>query len=384
MTEQPPEKSLLRKRMITMLIIVIVLFGSIFLINGLRKFFMNRFFAHFSLGAVTISTTTAKQENWVPTINAIGSLVAINGVQVSPEVPGMVTEIFFQSGQVVKAGEKLVQLDDRVDQQDLVNFNSQLTLAQMNYDRQLQLLKTKSTSQASVDSANAELQQAQAGVNKTKILISEKLITAPFAGKIGIREVNLGQYVSPGTALVNLQSLNPLHVQFSLPEQNFKLLSYGQPIAMEVSNYPSEKFQGKITAIDAQVDPITRNILIEATVPNDNFKLYPGMFANVQVLLPTQYKVVTVPQTAVSISLYGSTVYVVEQKDKDENDHPIYKVRQQYVTIGDRRGNEIAILEGLKPGEQVVNSGQLKLDNGTEVKINNNVKLPELAPGQLK
>lgn len=386
MTEKqpPPDKNLLRKHMRTMLIIAVIVFGGLFLFNEARKFLLNRFFAHFSLGAVTISTSIAKEESWTPSINAIGSLVAINGVQVSPEVAGMVTDIFFQSGQIVKAGQKLVQLDDRTDQQDLINLNSQLTLTKINYDRQVQLFQTKSTSQSSLDSANAEFQQALAAVNKTKILISEKLITAPFTGKIGIRNVNIGQYVSPGTPLVNLQSLNPLHVQFSLPEQNFKLLSYGQPLEIQVSNYPNEKFKAKITAIDASVDPVTRNILIEGTVPNDNFKLYPGMFANVQVLLPKQNKVVTVPQTAVSVSLYGDIVYVVEQSGKDKEGKPIYTVHQQYVTIGDRRGNEIAILQGIKAGQQVVNSGQLKLENGAQVIINNSVKLPRLSPEELQ
>lgn len=374
----------LAKRMRIMLIIVIGIFGLIFVFDIARNLVMKHIFAHFALPAVTISSSKATLKTWTPTINAVGSVVAVNGVDVSPEVAGSVMAIHFQSGQMVTAGQPLVQLDDRTDQQDLKNFTAQLTLSQLNYNRQADLIKTKSTAQSSLDEASAQLQEAQASVDKTKVLISQKLIAAPFSGKIGIREVNLGQYVSPGTTLVGLQSMDPLFVQFTLPQVHFKQLYMNQAVTIEVDNYPGKIFQGKITAIDASVDVQTRNILVEATVPNKDLQLYPGMFANVEVMLPTKENVITVPQTAVSFSLYGDSVFTITPDGKDKDDKPIFKVHRRYVTTGDRRGNEIAVLKGLKTGEEVVTAGQLKLEDGVQVHIDNSVKLPELAPETLK
>lgn len=376
-------KKLTRKYMRRMIIILAIVFGSLLLFNVARHLLMARFFAHFAMPAVSISTTTAKTETWTPLINTVGSLVAINGVQVSPQIAGMVTTIHFNSGQMVEKGQPLIQLDDRTDQQDLKNYQSQLTLAQINYNRQASLAKTKAASQATLDDATAQLQQAQAMVAKTQILIDEKLIEAPFAGKIGIRNVNIGQYVSPGDNLVNLQSLDPLHVQFSLPEQHFKSLFVNQPIQFSVDNYPGKLFKGKITALDASVSTQTRNILVEAITDNQEHRLYPGMYAVIQVLLPTQENVITVPQTAISFSLFGDAVFVVTQDGKDKDGKPILTAHRRYVTTGDRRGSQIAVLKGLKAGEQVVNSGQLKLDDGVPVVINNSVKLPEMSPESL-
>jgi len=374
----------LAKRMRIMLIIVLCVFGLVFSFDLARNLFMKHFFAHFALPAVTISSSKATLKTWTPTINAVGSVVAINGVEVSPEVAGMVTAIHFNSGQMVTAGQPLIQLDDRTDQQDLKNFTAQLTLTKLNYDRQANLIKTKSTSQSSLDEASAQLQEAQSNVTKTQVLISQKLITAPFSGKIGIRQVNIGQYVSPGTALVSLQSLDPLFVQFTLPQVHFKQLSMNQPIHLEVDNYPGKIFNGKITAIDSTVDVQTRNLLVEATVPNADLQLYPGMFANVEVMLPAQEKVITVPQTAVSFSLYGDSVFTITDDGKDKDGKAIYKVHRRYVTTGERRGNEISIEKGLKDGELIVTSGQLKLEDGVQVYIDNSVQLPGLAPETLK
>ncbi|HVV69425.1 MAG TPA: efflux RND transporter periplasmic adaptor subunit [Gammaproteobacteria bacterium] len=370
--------------MIKMLIIVGCIFGLIFLFDIVRDILMKRFFAHFALPTVTISTSIAKAEDWTPTISAVGTLVATSGVEVSPQVAGMVTAINFQSGQMVKQGDPLVQLDDRTDQQDLKNFNAQLTLAQVEYQRQVNLAKTNSTSKSSIDQAAATLQEAQAAVAKTQILIDQKLIKAPFSGKLGIRNVNIGQYVSPGTGLVNLQTMDPLLIQFSLPEQNLKYLYPGQLIDFSVDTYPEQKFRGQITATEASVNTQTRNILVEATVPNKDMRLYPGLFANIEVLLPTKQNLVTVPQTAVSYSLFGDSVFVVKQEGKDADGKPNLVVHLRYVTTGDRRGNEVAIIKNLKAGEEVVNSGQLKLDDGVKVQVNNSVQLPGLSPSELK
>ena len=383
-TTQPKPRKPMKKRMIMMLIIVGCVFGLIFLFDIVRDIMMKRFFAHFALPTVTISTSIAKAEDWSPNIPAVGSLVATSGVEVSPQVAGMVTAINFQSGQMVKQGDPLIQLDDRTDQQDLKNFNAQLNLAQLDYQRQVNLTKTNSTSKSSLDQAAANLQEAQSAVAKTQVLIDEKLIKAPFSGKLGIRNVNLGQYVSPGTGLVNLQTMDPLLVQFSLPEQNLKYLHPGQAIDFTVDTYPNQKFRAQITATEAAVNVQTRNIMVEATVPNPDMRLYPGLFANIDVLMPLQQKVVSIPQTAVSYSLFGDSVFVVNDEGKDKEGNPNKVVHRRYVTTGDRRGNEVAILKNLKAGEEVVNSGQLKLEDGVQVLINNSVQLPELSPEELK
>lgn len=371
-------RSPLAKRMIIMIIILVILFGGIFAFNIIRSVLTKKFFAEFKFPPVTVSSAKATLQTWQPFISSVGTLVAVNGVNVTTQVPGQVVSINFVSGQYVRAGEPIIKLDDRLDQQDLINFQSQLALAKTNYQRQLDLLKTKSTSQSNVDSAYATLQQTQAQVAKILVYIDQKNIKAPFDGRIGIRQVNLGQYISPGTPLVSLQSLNPLYVQFALPEQHFKSLYVAQPIEMTVITYGSEIFKGKINAIDATISSQTRNILVQAVVPNEKYRLFPGMSAAIRVLLPTQVNVVTVPQTAVDFSLFGDSIFVITPAGKDKEGVPLYKVHRQFVTTGERRDNEVAITTGLKAGQEVVSSGQLKLDEGTIVKINNTVNLQAL------
>ncbi len=382
--DERPSKQQLKKRLIQVLIILALVFGLVFLFDVVRDLLLKHYFAHFALPTAEISTTTAKAETWAPTIPAIGNLVAIQGVNVSPQVAGMVTDILFQSGQMVKKGQPLVQLDDRADKQDLANFSAQLKLSQLNYQRQLNLVKTNATAQSSLDQASAQLQENQAIAAKTQVLIDQKLIKAPFDGKLGIRNVNIGQYVSPGNGLVNLQEINPLLLQFSLPEQNIKSLYSGQIIHFTVDNFPGQTFTATLHAIESQVNTQTHNILIEATVPNDKNQLLPGMFANVEVLLPTQENVVSVPQTAISSSLYGDSVFVVHDKGKDDKGQPVYIVERRYVTTGNRRDNEVAVVNNLKAGETVVISGQLKLDDGVRVIINNSLVLPPIPEQQLQ
>lgn len=377
-------KKTLKKRMRIMLIAVFTLLGIVFGIHALEKMIMGKMMAKFMPKTVTISAAKAKSETWTPTISAVGSLVAVNGVEVSPEQAGMITEILFKSGEMVTADQPLIKLDDSTDQQDLKNLEAQLALAQLKYDQQSSLFKSKSTSEINLDEARARLQQAKASTDKAQVIINQKTIKAPFAGKIGIRKANLGQYVSPGNSLVTLQSMNPLYVQFSLPEQNLKHLSVGQPLELRIDNFPGEIFKGKINALDAEVNPQTRNILVEGLLPNDHLKLYPGMFANVNVLLPTQKNVVTVPETAVTFSLFGDSIFVIKEKGKDEEGKPILKAEERYVSTGDRKNDRIAIQKNLKPGETVVTSGQLKLTDDTAVTINNSVKLPSMSSEEVR
>jgi membrane fusion protein (multidrug efflux system) len=379
-----PDKRSIKKPMTVMLLIVVILLALVFGIHTFEKIFVGKMIAKFLPTTVTISTTTAQSENWTPRLNAVGSLIAVNGVEVSPEQSGMVTEILFKSGEMVSKNQPLIKLDDRTDQQDLLNLQAQLKLAQIKYDQQVSLFKSKSTSETSLDDARAQLQEAQAALAKTEVIIDQKTIKAPFAGRIGIRDVNLGQYVTPGNGLVSLQSMNPLYAQFSMPEQNLRHLYVGQDIELKIDNFPGKVFKGRITALDAEVNVQTRNILIEATLPNDDMKLYPGMFANIAVLLPEKENVVTVPTTAVSFSLYGDLIYVVKEEGKDADGKPILRAHERYVSTGDQQDDQIAITKGLKAGETVVTSGQLKLTNDTAVSVNNDVKLPNMSPEELK
>lgn len=365
----------LAKRMIIMSLILLVVFGAIFGWNGLRAYFIKQFFANFEPPPVTISTTKASADTWQPYIAAVGSLMAVNGVDVSSEVAGMVEKIYFQSGQLVKKDEPLLQLDDRIDKENLKNDEAHLKLMTVNYNRQVGLFAKNATAQSTVDQASAEMEQAAAAVAKDKILIDEKLIKAPFDGRIGIRKVNLGQYVSPGNALVTLQSLNPLFVEFSLPEQELVSLAVGQEVVVRVDTYPGQEFKGKVTAINSKVNEKTRNILVQATLPNDDNRLYPGMFANIKVLLPQKADVITVPQTAISYSLYGDSVFVVKEQGKDKDKKPILRAMRVYVVTGDRRGGQVAIKRGLQAGDVVIISGQLKLQDNSRVIVDNTVNI---------
>ncbi|MDF3054340.1 MAG: acriflavin resistance periplasmic protein [Gammaproteobacteria bacterium] len=383
-TSNSAHKKALKKRMTIMVITVVIIIGSVLGIHALEKFIIGKMVAKFVSRTVFISASRSKTETWTPMLSAVGSLVAVNGVEVSPEQPGMITEILFNSGEIVAAGQPLIKLDTSTDQEDLKNFEAQLSLAQLKYNQQASLFKSRSTSEISLDEARAQLQQANAAKARTQVIINQKTIKAPFAGKIGIRKANLGQYVSPGNSLVTLQSMNPLYVQFSLPEQNIRHLFVGQPIEVKIDNFPGETFKGKISALDAEVNVKTRNLLIEATLPNDSMKLYPGMFANINVLLPEQKNVVTVPETAVTFSLFGDSIFVIEAAGKDKDGKQILKAKERYISTGERKNNRIAIKTNLKAGEVVVTSGQLKLTDDTEVIINNSVKLPSMSPEAVK
>jgi membrane fusion protein (multidrug efflux system) len=363
------------KRMIIMIAALTVVFGGIFGWNALRAYFIKQFFANFEPPPATISTTQATAQTWQPYLSAVGSLTAVNGVDISTEVPGMVNEVYFQSGQMVKKNDPLIQLDDRIDQENLKHDEARHKLALINFERQKNLFTRNAAAKSALDQASVEVDQAAVAVAKDKILIDEKRIKAPFDGKIGIRKVNVGQYISPGTSLVNLQSLNPLYVEFSLPEQELKSLAVGQEVIIQVDTYPNQEFKGIVAAIHSKVNEQTRNILVQATLPNDDQRLYPGMFANIKVLLAKRDRVITVPQTAIAYSLYGDAVYVVREQGKDKDKKPILRAVKVNVVTGERRGGEVALKQGLKEGEQVIISGQLKLQENSRVLVDNSVNI---------
>lgn len=368
------------RRMSILLVVLAIVFGGIVAYNMIRGYMVGKFFSNYEPPAVAVSTVEAKQKNWQPVIPGVGSFAAIQGVEINAQVSGIVKEILFDSGEYVKKGDPLFVIDDSVDQATLKDNKANLVLQKLTYQRQASLFKTGSTSNSEMDKARASLDSAEAAVQQTEALIAQKHIVAPFDGRLGIRQISLGEYISPGeTDIVTLQSLDPLYLRFYLPEQNFSKLFFGQSIRLMVDALPGQWFQGKITAVDAKIDTDTHNILVQATVNNqkvnDHFVFMPGMFAKIEVLLPQQEKAIVLPLTAVTYTLYGDSVYIVKNKEKDPKKKPILKVYRQYIKTGEKKGNEVVILEGLKAGDIVVNSGQMKVHNGTRVEVNNSVNL---------
>ncbi len=392
---------------------VAILFGVIILFNVIKAFMIKRFFANYTPPAVSVSSITAKQQNWEPQINAVGNFNAINGVEVNSQVSGNVVALHFQSGQYIEANQPLIDIDDSIDQAILKANQSELALQEINYKRQTDLLKRGATPGSSVDEARAKLLQAQAEVEKAQASIHHKHITTPFAGQLGIRKVNLGQYIIPGqTEIVTLQSMDPLYLNFYLPEQLFNRLHPGQIVTFRVEKNPNLLFEGKITAINSRIDTKTHNIQIQATLPNcpleamqdpshsplltvkkrtqdgkmivtcnsalntknkiESFNFIPGMFAAIDVQQPPIPNQIVLPTTAISYSLYGNSVYIIEN---DSNNKDQLVVKRVFVTTGDQQGNYTVIKKGVKAGQRVVNSGELKLQDGTPVVINNRVQL---------
>lgn len=325
-----------------------------------------------------VSSIKATEAVWQERRHSVGSLAAVQGVTVSNELAGMVQRIAFESGTLVKQGDLLVQLDVTNDEAQQRGLEAQATLARLGLERARDLRHSSVNTQADLDAAEAQHQQAQAAVDTLKANIAKKAITAPFAGQLGLRQVNLGQYLAAGTAIVTLQAMDPIYVNFSVPQQVVVDLEPKQSVQVSIDAYPEEVFEGAINAINAKVDDATRNLAVQATLGNANGKLKPGMFGSVDVLLPRQNKLITLPQSAIVYNPYGNAVYVVE-KSKEAADAGALIARQRFVQLGETRGDQVAVLKGVQVGDEIVTSGQLKLRNGAAVAINNSV-LPENNP----
>lgn len=322
----------------------------------------------------TVSVEAAKTESWRPLLPAIGTFQAVQGIEIAPEVDGIVTAIHFDSGHEAKSGELLVELDDSVEQADLRSAQAQLKKASQDLARQQELLGRGNTSQASFDAAQTQRDTAAAAVARIKAVIDEKEIASPFAGRLGIRLVSLGQYVKAGQNLVALQQLDPIFADFPVPEQEVDRVRIGQVVQIKVDAFPRRTFEGKVASLDAKVNQDTRTILVRAEVPNPDGLLLPGMFANVTVVAGVAHDVVTVPRTAVSYSLYGDSVYVVKSETPSgtEQTQPAQVVERRFVRLGDTRDSRVAIAEGVKAGELVVTEGQIKLHPGAHVVVKPN------------
>ena len=325
-----------------------------------------------------VSSIKAPEEVWQDRRRAVGSLAAVQGVMVSNELPGTVQKITFESGGQVKQGDLLVQLDVSAEAAELRGLEAQTLLARINDKRAQELRRNNTNSQGDLDAAQAQYQQTLAAADTLKATIAKKTITAPFAGRLGLRQVNLGQYLAVGTAIVTLQALDPIYVNFALPQQDVVDLTEGQKVQLRIDAYPDQTFEGAISAISPKVDDASRNLQVQATLGNANARLKPGMFGSVDVLLPRQGKVITLPQAAIVYNPYGDAVYVVE-KTKDAAGADGLVARQRFVQLGETRGDQVAVLKGVKIGDEVVTSGQLKLRNGAAVEINNSIT-PENNP----
>jgi membrane fusion protein, multidrug efflux system len=335
----------------------------------------------------TVTAEAARTEQWVERLTSIGTLISSHGVDMTSQVAGIVTEVYLESGAEAERGASLVQLDIAVELADLASSKATLQEAEVAYQRQADLIAKRVTSEANLDTARAKRDTAMAAVKKVEAVIAQKTIKAPISGRLGIRKVERGQYVSPGMVLVTLQALDPIRVDFPMPEQLIGKLRVGQKIEVTVDAFPGEVFTGDIESLDARVAQDTRTLLVRGSLPNGQRKLLPGMFANVTVLAGEPKAFVTVPRTAITYSLYGDSVYAVKtqpaagEKSKDEAE-PKLIAERRFVKTGQVRDERVAILSGVKEGEQIVATGQLKLNPGTAIRIDNSQPLtpPEQRP----
>jgi membrane fusion protein (multidrug efflux system) len=320
-----------------------------------------------------VTTIEARQEQWPATIAAIGTVHAVRGVTVSADLPGVVESITFESGRPVREGEVLVRLDTRQERAQLAAAESQRDLAKLNLDRVRGLVGQGIVAQAELDRVSAEHKQADARVGEIQATIDRKQIRAPFGGVLGIRQVNLGQYLDAGDPIVPLQALDPLHVTFSVPQQQLGQIRIGGEVQVTAEGQAGGPAVGRLTAIDSVVDQATRNVQVQATLDNPRGQMRPGMFVQARVLVGESGAVVTLPASAISYAPYGDSVYVVAEM-KGPGGAPYTGVRQQFVRLGGARGDQVAVLSGVESGAEVVTSGAFKLRNGAAVQVNNEVQ----------
>lgn len=357
------------KRMILMLFAVTVILGGILGFKYMMAMGTKKFLSSMPVPAQTVSTTKADMEDWQKTIDAVGTARAVNGADVSSEEPGIIDSLSFKSGDDVAAGTVLAHLRDDDDIAKLKALQATEKLAEITLARDQKQLKAQAISQATVDTDVATLNSDKAQVDEQQAVIDKKTIRAPFAGHLGIRQVDIGQYLAAGTAIVTLQQLDPIYVDFNLPEQDLAQIADGQKVAARIDAAPGVSFDGTIDAANAKIDEATRNVQVRASFTNPDHKLLPGMFAHVAINVGAPQKLVTLPATAVTYNPYGDTVFVV---DKDKDGKLIAK--QILVTPGDTRGDQVSILSGVTAGDEVVTSGQLKLRNGAPVKVDNEIQ----------
>jgi membrane fusion protein (multidrug efflux system) len=321
-----------------------------------------------------VTTVIARQEQWPSALNAIGTVEAVQGVTLSADLPGIVDAISFESGRMVQAGDVLVSLDTRQEQAQLAAAEAQLELARLNLERTRGLRAEGIVSQADADRASAEAKQAEARVGEIRAAIDRKQIRAPFDGILGIRQVNLGQYLTAGAAVVPLQSLHPIYLNFDVPQQEIGHLRIGGEVRATAEGMPGVTFSGRISAIDSVADEATRNVRIQATLSNPEGRLRPGMFVETRVVLGSKSPMVALPASAISYAPYGDSVFVVDDLSGPGGGQTYRGVRQQFVKLGGARGDQVAVVSGIEAGQEIVSSGAFKLRNGAAVHVNNEIQ----------
>ena len=364
------------KRMLLMLGVTLLIIAGL----GFVKYRQFQFFkaqgASFAPPPTAVTTLLARREVWPSTLQVIGTAAAIQGVTVSADLPGTVDKIRFESGKVVQAGEILVELDTRQERAQLAAAQADWELAKINYERQEKLVKEGVVPRADYDNALAQMKSTEAHVGEIKATIDRKTIKAPFTGILGIRQVNLGQYLAAGQAIVPLQSVNPIYVNFGVPQQESPKVRMGAGLRMTSDDLPGSQFSGRVTAVDSVVSESTRNIQVQATLANPGGRLRPGMFVQVVLGLGANRDVIALPASAINYAPYGDSVYVVTDIQDAKTGKSFKGVRQQFVKIEGSRGDQVAVVSGLNPGEEVVTSGVFKLRNGVPVQVNNSVQPP--------
>jgi membrane fusion protein, multidrug efflux system len=362
------------KRMIIMLIAVGMVLGGIFWFINFKGRMIKEFMMSQGEPLQTVSTTTAEFLEWLPKLEAVGSLQAAQGTNISAEVSGIVAEIFFKQGDNVNIGTPLLQLRADEDAAKLESLKATAQLARITYQRDQAQFLASTISKQTLDIDKANLDVAVANVTQQQALAGKKLIHAPFTGRLGVRLVDIGQYLEAGTAIGTLQALDTIFADFYLPQQALATLNIGQKVTLQTDAYPGQQFTGSITVINPKIDASTRNVLIRATLKNPGHKLLPGMYVTLDVATGLAQRVITLPRTAITFNPFGSTVYRVEKNGQDEKGNPKLIAKQSFVTTGDTRGDQIAILKGVNEGETIVTSGQIKLRNGSPVTIDNSVQ----------
>jgi membrane fusion protein (multidrug efflux system) len=370
----------LGRRMTIMLCGVFLLLGLIFSFNQLKVFMIKYFIAGMGLPPATVSTMAVETAAWQPKLTSVGNVRAFRGVELSTEIGGLVQNLAIKSGVDVKEGDLLIKLNDASDVAQLNSLKALADLARVINERDRQQLEIQAISKNVFDTSKADAASKQAQVEQQTAVVAKKNLKAPFSGRVGIVMINPGQYVNPGDKLLTLQTLDPIFVDFNLPQSNAAQIQVGQEIVVTTDAFKDASFTGKITAVSPKVDTNTRNIQIEAQLANPDKKILPGMFANVNIKLGDEVKLLTLPQTAVTYNPYGSTVFLAKPTGKkDKQGKPTLEAQQVFVTTGLTRGDQVAILKGIEEGATVVTSGQLKLKNGTPLIVNNKV-LPANSP----
>ena len=361
------------KPIVIMLVAVVLILGAIFKV---QSFFGGMFKKNMAAAAAmpqTVSTIEAGTTPWQPFIQSTGTLRAVRGADLSAQASGVVDEIAFDSGNEVAAGKVLLRLKPNDDYAKLQQLHAAAELADQTYKRDQQQFAAQAISQANIDTDVSTLKSALAQVAAQQALIEEKIVKAPFAGRLGIRQVDIGQYLTAGTTVVTLQALDPIFVDFYVPQQALAQMKIGQPMSATVDTYPQQTFSGSIEAINSKIDQSSRNVQVRATLRNPDRRLVPGMFANVRIQYGEKSDQITLPLTVVTYNPFGDTVYVVQKGGVDDKGKPRLTVQQRFVKLGATRGDQIAVLSGVKVGETVVSAGQMKLRNGAAVAVNNEV-----------